>query len=158
MTKHLLRMGDMFDDTSRMKTVKAVMGYQHAVRMKYDKCKHIMDEQTYLLALHMLTYHDIVTSSDEKTLHPKMLMVETKSHKLYRLSIEDDKSINILHFDMIDLDNDISGHYSGVDDLPDWAASQLALLMMVNPTPPTRYVDGVGRRISDSIFWIEAKS
>lgn len=66
-----------------------------------------------------------------------------------------DGSVTIINFSLEMLDNDISGWYSEVDLLPDWVKDRLALLMMVDPTPPTKYVDGVGRRISETVFWIE---
>ena len=66
-----------------------------------------------------------------------------------------DGSATIIDFSLEMLDNDISGWYSEVDLLPDWVKDRLALLMMVDPTPPTKYVDGVGRRISETVFWIE---
>ena len=66
-----------------------------------------------------------------------------------------DGSVTIIDFSLEMLDNDISGWYSEVDLLPDWVRDRLALLMMVDPTPPTKYVDGVGRRISETVFWIE---
>lgn len=66
-----------------------------------------------------------------------------------------DGSVTIIDFSLEMLDNDVSGWYSEVDLLPDWVKDRLALLMMVNPTPPTKYVDGVGRRISETVFWIE---
>jgi hypothetical protein len=66
-----------------------------------------------------------------------------------------DGSVTIIDFSLEMLDNDVSGWYSEVDLLPDWVKDRLALLMMVDPTPPTKYVDGVGRRISETVFWIE---
>lgn len=66
-----------------------------------------------------------------------------------------DGSVTIIDFSLEMLDNDISGWYSEVDLLPDWVKDRLALLMMVDPIPPTKYVDGVGRRISETVFWIE---
>lgn len=66
-----------------------------------------------------------------------------------------DGSVTIINFSLEMLDNDISGWYSEVDLLPDWVKDRLALLMMIDPTPPTKYVDGVGRRISETVFWIE---
>ena len=77
-----------------------------------------------------------------------------QSREVLRLEVVDG-SVTIINFSLEMLDNDISGWYSEVDLLPDWVKDRLALLMMVNPTPPTKYVDGVGRRISETVFWIE---
>lgn len=79
-------------------------------------------------------------------------IIDTKD--VLRLEVIDG-SVTIIDFSLEMLDNDISGWYSEVDLLPDWVKDRLALLMMVDPTPPTKYVDGVGRRISETVFWIE---
>ena len=77
-----------------------------------------------------------------------------QSREVLRLEVVDG-SVTIINFSLEMLDNDVSGWYSEVDLLPDWVKDRLALLMMVDPTPPTKYVDGVGRRISETVFWIE---
>ena len=79
-------------------------------------------------------------------------IIDTKD--VLRLEVIDG-SVTIIDFSLEMLDNDVSGWYSEVDLLPDWVRDRLALLMMVDPTPPTKYVDGVGRRISETVFWIE---
>ena len=77
-----------------------------------------------------------------------------QSREVLRLEVVDG-SVTIINFSLEMLDNDVSGWYSEVDLLPDWVKDRLALLMMVDPIPPTKYVDGVGRRISETVFWIE---
>ena len=77
-----------------------------------------------------------------------------QSREVFRLEVVDG-SVTIINFSLEMLDNDVSGWYSEVDLLPDWEKDRLALLMMVDPIPPTKYVDGVGRRISETVFWIE---
>ena len=44
--------------------------------------------------------------------------------------------------------------YVSTDIMPDWMQDRLSVLLMMDPTPPTKYVDGVGRRISEDIFWV----
>ena len=82
------------------------------------------------------------------------IQLAAKAKDVLRLEVIDG-SVTIIDFSLEMLDNDISGWYSEVDLLPDWVKDRLALLMMVDPTPPTKYVDGVGRRISETVFWIE---
>jgi hypothetical protein len=45
--------------------------------------------------------------------------------------------------------------YPSEEELPSWVLDKLALLKMIGGGNPTDYVDGVGRRLSDEIFWIE---
>jgi hypothetical protein len=46
--------------------------------------------------------------------------------------------------------------YNSVNDLPKWMQEKLALLMMTSAKPPTEEVDGVGRRIDDTVYWLYA--
>ena len=52
------------------------------------------------------------------------------------------------------VESDMEGRYNSVDDLPAWMQERLAILMLMSPKPPTEHVQGVGRRISQYIFWI----
>lgn len=45
------------------------------------------------------------------------------------------------------------GWFNSVHDLPQWAQERLSLLMMVDKG---HSVEGVGRKISDEIFWVYA--
>jgi hypothetical protein len=82
------------------------------------------------------------------------MQLAAQAKDVLRLEVVDG-FVTIIDFSLEMLDNDVSGWYSEVDLLPDWVRDRLALLMMVDPTPPTKYVDGVGRRISETVFWIE---
>jgi hypothetical protein len=39
-------------------------------------------------------------------------------------------------------------------ELPTWVQERIAVLDMLNAEPPTQFVPGVGRRISENVFWI----
>lgn len=41
-----------------------------------------------------------------------------------------------------------------VDTLPAHVIDKLAVLNMRSYTPPTEYIEGVGRRISKDVFWV----
>lgn len=47
------------------------------------------------------------------------------------------------------------GWFNSVDDLPPWAQERLALLMM-SRVKVGQVFEGIGRRISEDIFWIYA--
>lgn len=44
--------------------------------------------------------------------------------------------------------------YESSDELPEWMQNRLSVLMMMSYEPPTKYVDGVGRRIDERVFWV----
>mgnify|MGYP003152177138 CR=1 FL=1 len=46
--------------------------------------------------------------------------------------------------------------YKYVTDLPEWMQKKIAALMITDPTPPTREIPGVGRRMRRNIYWITA--
>lgn len=41
-----------------------------------------------------------------------------------------------------------------VANLPNWMQRRLAVLMVMPCTPPTHYVENIGRRIEENVFWI----
>lgn len=53
------------------------------------------------------------------------------------------------------LDAAVTGYYGSIDALPDWIKERLAVLMLFDPKVyPIPTVPGVGRRISESVFWV----
>jgi len=92
-------------------------------------------------------------------LDPRMPMFSARTNNdtedgTYRVSIYPDKGADILCLGL--LDQGIDGHYDSVNDLPKWVQERIAILMMTDSTPPTKEVEGVGRRISDLVFWVVA--
>lgn len=41
------------------------------------------------------------------------------------------------------------------EDLPEEVKEKLGVLVMLSPDPPTTYVEGVGRRMSKKVYWLE---
>ena len=74
---------------------------------------------------------------------------------IYRIRLTVD-GIEVICFGLESVDAKLRGHYDGVDDLPDWVKERLAVLMVLDSTPPTGELEGVGRRISEKVFWVYA--
>lgn len=72
---------------------------------------------------------------------------------IFRVNIASE-GVDIMCLGLERVDSDVDGYYDCPDDLPDWVQERLAILMMMDATPPTTEVEGVGRRISASIFWV----
>lgn len=72
---------------------------------------------------------------------------------IYRVSIFPD-GVDVMCLGVEKVDSQIDGHYDRPDQLPDWVQERLAILMMMDATPPTTEVGGVGRRISTHIYWV----
>lgn len=47
-----------------------------------------------------------------------------------------------------------NGHYDCVKDLPMWMQERLAVLRMCPCDYPTEFIEGVGRRILEDVFWV----
>ena len=81
--------------------------------------------------------------------------LSTLDDNIYRVSIFPD-GVDVLCLGMESIDSEIAGHYDRVDDLPDWVKERLAVLMIMDATPPTTEVESVGRRISAHVYWVYA--
>lgn len=131
---------------------RSFISVQEKVRIVAEALKRARTERRRLDAGLIRGYILDIFLNDLGTYTSIQLAAQAKD--VLRLEVIDG-SVTIIDFSLEMLDNDISGWYSEVDLLPDWVKDRLALLMMVDPTPPTKYVDGVGRRISETVFWIE---
>ena len=49
---------------------------------------------------------------------------------------------------------DYDGSYKSIDQLPKWMQDKLHVLAMMDYKPPTKTVEGIGRRISRDVFWV----
>ena len=73
----------------------------------------------------------------------------------FRVTLNQDGSVNVMCFGLPDIDDIREGEYDGVDALPNWVQERLAILMMIDHrVKPTPHVADVGRRISAGVFWV----
>ena len=57
---------------------------------------------------------------------------------LYRVSIDPDtNTVQVSCIGIDRVDSELEGNYLTVEDLPQWVQERIALLMMVDPKPPT---------------------
>jgi hypothetical protein len=72
---------------------------------------------------------------------------------LYRVRLNPDtKLVDISGFDTDIVDSRLFGSHTQ-DDLPEWMKRKLAVLAVT--TAPSGYIDGVGERLNERMFWIE---
>jgi hypothetical protein len=83
------------------------------------------------------------------------LRMEIHDDNIYRIGIFPD-GVDVMCFGLANVDSHIDGHYDLSDDLPNWVKERLAVLMITSGTPPTQEVVGVGRRISNHVYWVYA--
>ena len=76
---------------------------------------------------------------------------------VYRIRLHsDDHRVVVMYIGDDEFDSPLDGIYGSVDDLPMWIQKRLAVLMIMSAEPPTTEVKGVGRRISQNVFWVVA--
>ena len=91
-----------------------------------------------------------------KNLRSSLALTIMKEKDYYRVafSLTTDK-INVMYLGIELVDDSLSADYDSVEQLPKWMQERLAILSMLSYEPPTEIVDGVGRRINKSIYWVE---
>jgi hypothetical protein len=72
----------------------------------------------------------------------------------YRISVQGNGRIEVLCFGIESIDTELEGYYDSLQDLPKWVQERIALLSMLKSEPPTEDVEGVGRRINVSTYWV----
>jgi len=74
---------------------------------------------------------------------------------VYRVTIDPTTDrVEIMSFDLENVDAPDLGQYSSINEAPKWVQDRIAVLMLVDPTPPTKEVDGVGHRIDANTYWV----
>jgi hypothetical protein len=78
---------------------------------------------------------------------------EARDDTILRVEVKPNK-VGLTLLGLKTLDYDLKETYASVDELPNWVQEKLALLMLTSAKPPTQDVEGVGRRVSECIFWV----
>lgn len=107
--------------------------------------------------IHNLYYgniaEDITTKEEAHRLEEyvqHMAMVNALE-KIHRVEVfEDGLTVLCLGLEVTSHD----GTYNKIEDLPEWMRKKLHVLSMMDYKPPTKTVEGIGRRISRDVFWV----
>ena len=97
----------------------------------------------------------MIWSEQELLLIVSSYMRKRRPDTVYRVVINDEtKLVHVISFGMERVDVSPERVYDGVNGLPEWMQEGIALLMMTSAEPPTNEVDGVGRRIDETTYWL----
>lgn len=77
---------------------------------------------------------------------------------VWRVEIGTNGRVEVLRIDLEQGDKQSMKTYASVDELPDWVSGRLSVLRMISEPFPTDHVSGVGRRISQNIFWLDEEN
>ena len=87
--------------------------------------------------------------------HRRMVqMLKAKDKDLWRVHFRTSGTVELL-FIGLHGDNSTLDTFEGADALPDWVQNRLAALNIFGDNYPTDYVEGVGRRINRSTYYVE---
>ena len=102
---------------------------------------------------HMLKQVYELESDVVSTRRPLAHMIRDEP-KTYRISFNQKGGVEVTCFDLENVDSELEGYYDEVSALPTWVQERIAVLAVCSPNPPTPTVEGIGRRISEGIYWI----
>lgn len=129
--------------------------YMAMVMHQWDSCARngwVQGQKELVWHKHML--HEVykVESEELYTRRPLAHMIRDEP-KTYRISLTKG-GVEIVCFDLENIDSELEGHYDSVSDLPTWVQERVAVLAVCSPNPPTPSVEGIGRRISENVYWV----
>jgi hypothetical protein len=89
---------------------------------------------------------------------PILMLREEHNDDIYRVNVSPPTHIEVICFGIDKLDDTIEGVYDNINDLPNWMQERLSVLSMLPPnTSGGNDVEGIGRRITESIYWVYAQ-
>ena len=130
--------------------------YMAMTMHRWDACArngYIKGQKEVAWRKHMLSQVYAVESDAVTTRRPLAHMI-AECPKTYRISFSEKGGIEVVCFDLENIDSELEGHYDSVSALPAWVQERVAVLAVCSPNPPTPTVDGIGRRISENVYWI----
>lgn len=78
-----------------------------------------------------------------------------KYERLWRVTLKPGAPIQAVSIDMPISDEDGTEHsFADWDALPEWMQDRIRALGMITGKPPTDWIDGIGRRMSDDVYWV----
>jgi len=79
-----------------------------------------------------------------------------KEQPIYRVAIHDRTGeVNTDCYDLLEnFAPELKMRYDTINDMPNWAQSKLAVLMVLDPMKVNNDIEGVGKRISRNIYWL----
>lgn len=106
----------------------------------------------YKQAILMSDMFMLISRTAKRTAAP--LLARMDDNNAYRIDIKSTGRIEVLCFGIESVDTELEGYYDSLQDLPKWVQERVALLSMLKSEPPTEDVEGVGRRINMSTYWV----
>ena len=103
---------------------------------------YMSNPQFTALAKKALVGHDVLAMRAQTT--------------VYRVALHPDRDdIEVVSIGMERVDTEPDRVYANFSKLPTWMQEKLHVMAMLDDTAPTEHIEGLGRRISKYVFWLE---
>lgn len=73
---------------------------------------------------------------------------------VWRIEEKDNGSVESIYIGFCPIDSERTKTYTTSQELPEWIQDRVAVLRMMPPDPNKSIVYGVGRRVSETIYWV----
>lgn len=73
---------------------------------------------------------------------------------VWRIEENDDGSVECTYIGFCAIDSERIKTYASSQELPEWIKDRIAVLRMMPPDPNKSIVFGVGRRVSENVYWV----
>lgn len=73
---------------------------------------------------------------------------------VWRIEENDDGSVECTYIGFCAIDSERIKTYNSSQELPEWIKDRVAVLRMMPPDPNKSIVFGVGRRVSENVYWV----
>lgn len=85
-----------------------------------------------------------------------MMVAAPETDVLYRVKFLSGGTVEVVCIDMpVDYTSESVGRdYADQAELPQWLQDRILSLRMLTEGPPSCWVEGVGRRINEDVFWV----
>lgn len=109
----------------------------------------------YLMYDDRLTFNNMC-GVEYTTLTPNMVLAMTTADTdaFWRIEELSNGEVQSMYIGLGPIDSERIVMYNTTSDLPEWAKDRIAVLRMLPCDPTNSVVFGVGRRISEHIFWV----
>ena len=141
-------MSDLLQDKKEL----VVAGLAYDLVLAADAPLKLKDQEGFR-SLHLRKDFSMVRTAPMNSMAHYTNMITEKP--IYRIRINEKLGIDIECYDL--LENwypELEKHYEVIGDLPKWVQEKLAVLMVLDPEQANGEVTGIGRRISQRVFWV----
>lgn len=116
------------------------------LRKGYTRSSGVANSEFYGATKQALIVHD----------HNRGAAALPKQTTVYRVALHPDRpDIEVVSIGMERVDTTPDTVYADFSKLPMWMQDKLHVMLMLDDEAPTEHIEGLGRRISKYVFWLE---